>query len=405
MRGEQNTYPVRLRINHNNTSAYIPTGVKVEPQYFDAMDMRTPISSKAMSAQVKNEQIALIIRKYDEVVFDLRRDDGINFESLTANEIREYIIKKERKCKREKARAHGRVDFMDWLDKFGQSKSTPKTRKMYAYAWQLLHEYCKVHGKDRIYFDELEYRLFVELRNWVYGTGRGESVRNQLEASMHAAWREARRMKMVSGEDPWLDYKIEKPAPPEEIEFATIEDIRKVVTYDLRGDSGEEWLTRVRDLLMLSWCLCGANLKDIYHMPKPKGDELVFVRQKMITRSKRPRPVHIRIEPELQAMLCKYNGKDRAFCFADEYPNWDTFTRKVSERLDRLCKLAGAEVNFQLLRRSWATYALRTKHTELTVDSSMGHSPNMILTQRYGAHDWEETAKCNRDMIDLLIGG
>jgi len=298
---------------------------------------------------------------------------------------------------------------MNWLDRYAMTKEKEKTRYSYQYTWRLLGEYCKANHIDRIYFDDLNYSLFVDIKSWLTATGRGESVRHQVESNMHAAWNEACRMRMVDrASDPWLDYPIERVEPPMEIEFAPIQDLRKALRHDISGTNGEEWLQTVKDLVMLSWYFCGANLKDIYYMPKPKEGEFVFVRQKSQTEKKTKkgaaiRPVHIRMEPELQAMLKKYAGHDGAFCFRERVPNYATFQRKVLDRLDRLCKLSGVSFDFRMLRRSWGTYALQETHDKWVVDNSMGHQPDSILLKHYGAYNWSDTAKCNRQMIDLLM--
>lgn len=401
--------PIRIRINHRGTSAFYKTGISVEPRYFDGQHMDEPILSRAVNADEKNRRLSDMVTRFSNAILSIKNNLRYDIDTMTATDVRAYVTGAETK-KYERAKPRERVvgeraccaDFMDWLDKFGQSKEGAKTRQMYQYAWHILNEYLNDKGMLSLLFTDIDYPMLKELRVWIGDSGRGESVRHQVESCIRAAWNEARRMKIIlTNENPFQYYKIERVYEPEEIDFAPIEEIRKMMRFDLSGIDGEKWLTEARDLLMLSWCLCGANLIDIYNMSKPKDGEFVFVRHKISQRHRR-RSMHIRIEPEMQELIDKYCGSDMAFCFKDDSASWDTFQRKVNDRVKRLGKLSGTNVTFQRLRRSWGTYALRMTGNPLIVDASMGHMPNTILTQHYGAHDWGDTAKCNRQMIDLL---
>ena len=63
---------VRLRISHRGTNAWHPTGVWVEPVYFNGSNIYEAISKRAPMAMYKKEQLSGILRQYDEAMFDLQ---------------------------------------------------------------------------------------------------------------------------------------------------------------------------------------------------------------------------------------------------------------------------------------------------------------------------------------------
>ena len=63
---------VRLRISHKGTNAWHPTGVWVEPMFFDGKNLYESISKRAPMAMYKRELLAGIVRQYDEAMFDLQ---------------------------------------------------------------------------------------------------------------------------------------------------------------------------------------------------------------------------------------------------------------------------------------------------------------------------------------------
>ena len=397
------TATVLIRISHRCTNAVINTHVDIESVYFNPCNLREPISRKAYLSEQKNEQIAALVRKFDEAVFELRRSEDVNIDNLTATDLRTYVEGK-RQCKRKFiGKKRGLANFLDWFRQYSESRATENTRKHYAYVHRVLMRYCVAHAIQQLCFDDIDYQRLNDIKAWVRANS-GESTRYKADSYIRAAYREAQRCKLVSKEeDPWEDYKIERVKAPEEIDYTPIEDLRRLLSVDLRGHAGEKNLTMARDLLLLSWYLCGANLIDIYNMPKPKNGEIVFVRHKMQTRD--GRPLHIRIEPELQALIDRYAGEQWAFCFQEHIPTWGTFQRKVTDRLERLEELTGISVRLSNIRRSWATYAANMDFSERVINRSMGHVDNTILGRHYAAYDWGKTAACNRAMIDLLWEG
>ncbi len=80
---------VRVRINHKGTSAYVGTGVYVEPEYFVAGSLYDCIHRKAQQAIEKRERVTDTVRCLDDFITNTERRilDG-----MTAKDIREKAL-------------------------------------------------------------------------------------------------------------------------------------------------------------------------------------------------------------------------------------------------------------------------------------------------------------------------
>lgn len=395
---------VRLRISNNGTSAWIPTGVYVEPSCFRD-NLYDPITKKAYMWSEKREQLQALVRKFDEVLFELGRDASVSIELMTANEIRAYVVGERAPKVKKVCKASRGGSFLDFFDKYGHGRSSVNTQRHYAYVWRLLAEYCRDRNMRDMTFQDIDYPRLKDIREWVLN-GRKDVTRYKVESYMRAAYKEAQRMKMVSrDDDPYLDYKVEAAArSTDEIDVIELEDLRRFLSLDLRNQQGEQGLSKARDILWASFCLCGVNLIDLYHLPKMHDDEIVYVRHK-IQNSKNARRTHAAIGMEVEAVIERYAGKDHLFNWQELVPNYYTFQRRLNDRCSRLSKLNGAQVNMQLIRRTWATIAGEVGVDWHTVDKSLGHVDSEVTDIHYMRFNWEKAAEQNRKVIDYVLEG
>ena len=391
---------VRIRISHKGTNCFIGTGVYVEPQYFQPNTLHDAVHRKAQAAAEKRVRISEQVQQIEDYLADFDRDE---LAAMTANDIRDRAgigikPKKERPIVIKKRNFVGsESDFLRWMCEFGESKDKKKTRESYEYGWKVLHEYCKSIGLFTLTFDDIDYARLADFARWLTSTGKGESTRHMLESYVRAAYKEAQRRHMVSREhDPYLDYSI-KPIPTQEIECLTREEMRALMTAELKKKGHQ----LARDMALASFYLCGANLLDLYEMPKERKGEAVFVRHKVDGHWQIPQ--HIRIEPELRALIERYGSDTHMLHFKGLYANYDTFRHKISHRLEEISDEIGFKVNMAKIRRTWATLAGELECPEVVIDRSMGHVVRTVNGRFYEKYDWSRTAKWNRRVLDYVL--
>lgn len=394
---------VRIRISHKGTNCFIGSGVYVEPQYFQPYTLHEAVHRKAPMAAQLRVQISEQVQMIEDYLADVDRNE---LARITANEIRDraglgkivqevpkmpVVVKRNTQCA-----PGGKSDFVHWFSQYGENRLTEKTRKSYKYAWNVLREYCKSIGLWTLSFEHIDYARLADFARWLTATGRGPSTRHMLESYVRAAYREAQKRHMVSREnDPYLDYSI-KPVPRKTIEVLTAEQMHKLQTVKLpRG------LSKARDIAMMSFYLCGANLLDLYEMEAPKRGEAKFVRHK--TQRANMEDTCIRVEPEMRALLNLYGGDDRLLRFKGAYANYDTFQRRVTRQLYGVSDALGFDVTMAKIRRTWATIAAELDVSELVINKSMGHVVNTINANHYVKYEWSKTANANRKVIDYIL--
>lgn len=392
---------VRLRISHKGTNAWHPTGVWVEPMFFDGKNLYESISKRAPMAMYKRELLAGIVRQYDEAMFDLQRADGgsAQLEQMSANDLRTYIFGvREKKptavqLVAKKKKAQQAADFMAFLDEYGQSKDKVRTRENFAYVWRIVFAYLQARQLDGLSFADLNYERLVDMKAWIRGEGKGEPTRFKMESYVRATYKEGLRRKLCNRDaDPFLDYKIE-PVPEHDIETITRKQVRKLMETDCEGHPG---LQRAKDMLLGSFYLCGINFQDMYGLPM--GTEAVYIRQKVEKRTQKH--IHVRVEPELGEIVNRYAGDGRMF-------NFDAGCRSLQYRLEDnfkvLSKSVGFKVNMAIIRRTWATLAAEIECPDTVINHSMGHIVRTVNARFYERYDWSRTAKWNRKVIDYVL--
>lgn len=379
---------IRLRINHRGTSAFVSTGVYVEPEYFISGSLYDPINRKAHMAIEKRDKVAALVQQVDEWLHDLSHSE---LAGLTANDIRERALAPTRK-----KQTGAPDDFLAWYEQYANSRRTEKTKSSYLYGLNVLREYCAACRVFTLSFKDIDYARLSDFAQWLRSTGRGESTRHILESYIRAAYKEAQKRHLISREnDPYYDYSI-APVPVKDIDCLTVEQIRILKNADLRTNG----MQMGRDLAMISFYLCGANLLDIYEMPEPDAGSAVFIRHKVELRDQRQVKIHI--EPELEVLIRKYRGKGAMLSFKATYANYESFRHKIAHRLTEVSGVVGFPVTMAKIRRTWASIAGSLDVPDHVIDKSMGHVDTTIKNKHYEQYDWDRTARANRCVIDAI---
>ena len=426
---------IRLRINHKGTSAYVGTGVYVEPRYFIGSSLYDPVSRKAPTAAVVRERVGQIVGRVDEFLNDTDRSV---LDRMTATDIREAALGVKRRsgtdcihgagwlsgtdcvhgaelasmarfCGSEVQTTNGakrnaqtggiagrrvQADFVAFFEEYGESRRTVKTQDSYAYAAKVLREYCEARRMGSLTFMDIDYSRLVDFARWLESTGRSHATRHMLESYVRAAYRDAQKRRLVSRElDPYYDYSI-KPVPLKDIETMTAKEMHALMVCEPKL-CGQRM---GRDIALMSFYLCGANLIDLYEMQD--GKECVFVRHKIEHRYQRE--LHIRIEPELAELVERYKGDGMLLSFKAKYKNYESFRHKIAHRLRELSVELGFSVTMPKIRRTWATIAGGLECPEIVINKSLGHLDSTVNRRFYDDYDWSLTAKWNRKIIDYI---
>ena len=180
----------------------------------------------------------------------------------------------------------------------------------------------------------------------------------------------------------------------------------------LRDYKVEEHQKKYRDAFMLSFYLIGMNMADLFSLTKADvKDGYVSYR-----RAKTGTLYRIRIEPEAQALIDKYKGREHLLTWADEW-KMENFLHRCNIELHRIgeCKRLpgrGGKKDFDCLFPGLTTYWAR--HTWATLASELGISIEIIglalghvdqshkVTNIYIKPDLGKVDDANRKVLDSI---
>ena len=383
---------IRLKITNKGTNAFAGTGVYVEPEYFVKYSLYDPIRGKAYMAAEKREQVRMFVKRFEDVMSAMEPSE---LDQTMAKEIKALALASDKKQSVQAVDDSG--DFLAWYDEYAESRRTEKTRESYEYGSKVLHEYCASLRMRTLTFDQIDYARLADFARWLTANGKGDATRHMLECYVRAAYKEAQKRHMVSRDrDPYYDYSI-KLVPVKDIECLTAEQMRTLMTATMPNKSTQMGL----DAALMSFFLCGANLVDLYEMPKAKAGHVEFVRHKVNGRWQKT--VQIRIEPEMRALIERYGSDDRLLRFSALYGNYESFRHKIGHRLRDVSKVVGFDVNLAMIRRTWATLAAEIGCPDAVIDMCLGHIPQTVNRKHYVKPKWENAAEWNRKVINYVL--
>ena len=151
---------------------------------------------------------------------------------------------------------------------------------------------------------------------------------------------------------------------------------------------------RYTDTFFLMFCLLGININDLFYLPKDciRDGRLEY------RRNKTGRLFSIKVEPEAQAIIDKYAGKEHLLCFAETCKDYKVFLHHMNKALGEVVQ--GCTSYWS--RHTWASIAVTAGVPIDVVSAALGHSTGMAVTNIYVAYDRSLVDDANRKVLDLV---
>lgn len=383
-RGKGTLFQIRLRVHHNNKNAYVGTKLYIERQFFDDH------YELSLSPQVPN--YAQIFTQLQDLyqrhlyVFANFKDRELTLQQL-------LNIAKESPNKK--------LSFTAHLHSYGINRTTESSKQTYAYTEQVVLRFLSATQQPLLLlFKDINYNFLQSLTAWMVSNEFSLNTQGIIIRNLKASYNDAVKKGIIKDEHPFKNFKTPQRKHQEK-EVLTREQMYALINYSTTLTA----VSKARDLLLISFYLCGANLKDIYSLTKIEQNSVVFQREK--TKRFEPNPTKIYIEPELKALIQKYKGTGKyIFNFNkgkydknEEY--YKAFQSNLNHRLVTLSKLLGFKVTFAIIRHTWTTLAHLTGADLNVISKSIGHTDNCVTAIYYVNYDWKFTQQANRKVIDF----
>lgn len=156
-----------------------------------------------------------------------------------------------------------------------------------------------------------------------------------------------------------------------------------------------------RDMFMLSFYMCGMNLKDIYdHKWDDTGERIGYSRSKTASRMDGSY-ISVAVPDQARHLLDKYSKR----VLHRRYGSYGSLITAVSKGLIDLSKSIGTKVTFYHARHTFATLAYNVcGFSKDDIAAALNHASGSRVTERYIAADWSAVDRVQRGVLDLLAG-
>lgn len=167
-------------------------------------------------------------------------------------------------------------------------------------------------------------------------------------------------------------------ATPKECDLS-IEEFRKILNVDFQGKE----LGLAKDMFLLSFYLCGINLKDLLSVRFGNSDRLSFERTKTAHSKRGDNKLTIPIHPDAKKIIEKYikkGGIDLGYSFS--YSNMQRFINRGMKKMGKNLSI-DSTICFYSARKTFAQFASELGIPDGVIDYCLGHSDKSKGIIRY----------------------
>ena len=382
---------VKVVISHNRKSAYMNLGLKAPIAKWDAQHLCVTGS--------ENRRLQLLIskKKYeiDLILFQLM-NDGVP-SGITALQLRDMITARlnATAVTIENPAPH-KPSFMESFRKFIDTRQTAGTKAIYADTYKKVLKFAVNPGS--LTFEDIDVNWLREFDSYLSLTMKSENSKSIHFRNLRAVFNAALTDEITEAY-PFRRFKIKSQET--EKRSLTIEQLRLFASSDI-----EPWMERYRDVFMLIFMLCGINITDLCQLKGIENGRIVY------RRAKTHKLYSIKVEPEADLLISKYEGKEWLLNFLDCYGKAKDFNRKLKRGLDAIVEHINAglprteklpRISSYWARHTWATLAADLDIPIETISAALGHAHGCATTAIYIRFNNKKIDAANRKVLDWVL--
>lgn len=375
-------YPIVVSISKNQKHVDIPTGLFTDEKDYIDGKKGLWVKNNTEYAYIINNKLNTILSEYRSKIDQL----GSAVNNMTAVDIKKYVLNAEI--------VNNHPTFIEYARR-KQLKYSGQSATLMKHTIDLLEDYFK--GRP-MYFEDITAGVLQDI-DAKWAETMSINTRGRYMRDIRTIFNRAIDDELTTCY-PFRKFKIKQSVKKK---YALPVDAIRVLA-NLEFSKTEQLKELARDVFMLSFYLCGANLKDIYNLTNEnlKKGKISFVRTKI--KRFEPESVEIALQPEAKEILQKYKGKHHLFSFAEKYKQYDTFIHNISRRIRDFREIIGFDdLTLYYARYTWATIAYNIGIDEKTISKSLGHQDTTVAGKFYILYDWSLTDRANRKVIDYVF--
>lgn len=403
-RSKDGTYPVKIRIYNNYQTRRLATNLVAEPKDLTKslkIKKDTELYSKAGE----------LIKRMRKIIADLSPCD------LEEKPIDWVVAKVKEGLKGESFS----LDFFTWADKYLQSKNE-STRRAYDRA---LNAFSRFLGERILDINDISRSMLLDFMEFVdaepkmyFSKATGKTIAtdkqkvNKASSSLHL-------MKLQHIFNAAKYRYNDEDADVIRIPRSPFDNIKKIFPSGGKGQKAlsretmqmlieaqtdNEQIRAAIDAFLLSFCLMGANLADMYSAIPFKGKTWIYQRIKTSERRSDGAELRVVIPHQAEVLIERLqNGKSGWWLpvLHQIGAKKHTCNEKINEALREWQREMGVEdFTFYAARHTFATLARSLGHDLALVNDCLCHKDGLDDGRRYAPSTWEQRNAVNQSVVD-----
>lgn len=345
-------------------------------------------NKKEINYQRKNNHLKDIIQKAERLIIEVSENNRVVSDAYLRDKLKEIV----------KGKMPIDKVFVDYIDEFAKTKLNARTVDIYIQTKNKIQKFdsdCKFEDIDRAWLTKFE--------RWMIDSGMKTNACSVHMRNIRAVFNYCIDEEYTTLY-PFRKFKIKKEETRKR--SLTVEQLRTLRDYPC-----EEYQVRYRDIFMLMFYMIGINAIDLFHA---KESDVVDGRLEY-KRSKTGKLYSVLIQPEAQAIIDKYKGKNYLLNVLDEYKNYKDFLHRMGDALKDIGPmerkgLGGKKIRQPLFpdissywaRHTWATIAASLDIPKEVISAGLGHEIGSSITSIYIDFNMKKVDDANRTVIDYV---
>lgn len=385
-------FPLKLRITHGSgKTALIGTDVKLREDQWDGKQI---INHK--NADTLNDYIGAKRNKAEGIITRLQVNGMLD--ELSVTDLKKIIENNGVRPVQEDSK---KGNFLSAFIYCMESKHKQSTSLSYETTIKSMQKFDPL--LDMRTFEEIDLKYLEAYDKWMANQGIRQNSRNVYYRNIRTVFNRAIDDEVTTAY-PFRKFKMKKQATKKR--SLTIDELRTLRDYPV-----EDWQKKYVDLFFLMFYLIGINAADLLPAKRKqlRNGRLDYERAKTY------KEYSIKVEPEAQAIIDRYKGKDHLLSFCDEHSDY----KYILQRMSKVLKTIGPyerrgrggkkthiplfpELSQYWCRHTWATIAAELDIPKETIAAALGHDMGNTTTAIYINFNQKKVDEANRKVIDFL---
>lgn len=386
------SYPLKMRITHGSgKTALVSMDIKLTEDQWDGKQI---INHK--KADTLNAYLGAKLNNAEGII--TRLQVGGMLDTTSVSDLKKIIENNGVKPVQDDDK---KGNFLKTFYTCMESKNKPSTRLSYETTIKSMQKYDIL--LDTRSFEDIDIRYLEAYDKWMSNQGIRQNSRNVYYRNIRTVFNQAIDDEITTAY-PFRKFKLKKQTTKKR--SLTIDELRTLRDYPV-----EEWQRKYVDLFFLMFYLIGINAADL--LPAKRKQ----LRNGRIDyeRAKTYKEYSVKVEPEAQAIIDRYKGKDHLLKFCDEHADY----KYILQRMSKVLKTIGPyevkgrggkhhhnplfpELSQYWCRHTWATIAAELDIPKETIAAALGHDMGNTTTAIYINFNQKKVDEANRRVIDFL---